>query len=295
MQTNSGSRLRWLPSWPFQYAAAGSSKLWTCKKKKWSTTTCYSQGTEPASDVLRFYARKRPGHRTEWAKPTLREKDPRDRNASCWFTWTRVLTPYSHTHGVILLCRRDVRLRAPNPGRDKTYTQLVFFFPTTLTIIWDRRTKPEGSLGGHFSMRSAIPKNWATRKAVHGHKPTYICGNFTREPDEISVAFNKYFIDSVQNLAHSFGTRTKEIFVPNPVYPVFNIMDDLQVSKYSQKLAKDINGWDSSFFKSNKEVLLAPLTHLVNLSISQSTFPNAWKSAVVTYLQDWWTNRCGKL
>lgn len=115
-----------------------------------------------------------------------------------------------------------------------------------------------------------------------------ICGKLTNEPDEISAAFNNYFIDSVQNLAHSFGTRTKEISVPNPVYPVFNIMEVSEqkthtfLSTLKNSKAKDIYGWDSSFLKSNKEALVAALTHLANLSVNQSTFPNAWKSSVVT-------------
>lgn len=71
------------------------------------------------------------------------------------------------------------------------------------------------------------------------------------ETDAIATAFNNYFTDLVQNLAHRFGSRTK-IFVPNPVFPVFNIVDvyEQKIYKFLSTLktsrAEDIYGWYSS-------------------------------------------------
>lgn len=39
---------------------------------------------------------------------------------------------------------------------------------------------------------------------------------------------------------------------------------------------------DTTFLKSQKDTLVCPITHLINLSIKQGIFPSTWKSAVVT-------------
>lgn len=46
--------------------------------------------------------------------------------------------------------------------------------------------------------------------------------------------------------------------------------------------AKDAYGLDSNFLKTNADHLIKPLTHLVNLSISQCAVPSQWKIAMVT-------------
>ena len=58
---------------------------------------------------------------------------------------------------------------------------------------------------------------------------------------------------------------------------VENIINSLRNSK-----AKDAFGLDSTFFKTHKQPLIKPLTHLINFSINQGIFPNSWKTAVVT-------------
>ena len=45
----------------------------------------------------------------------------------------------------------------------------------------------------------------------------------TNDFNEIALTFNKYFIDSVQNLSHTFGAIFKQISAPN--HQIFNITE----------------------------------------------------------------------
>jgi len=46
--------------------------------------------------------------------------------------------------------------------------------------------------------------------------------------------------------------------------------------------AKDIHNISMTLIKKHQDSLLQPITHLVNLSIRLSTFPQCWKPAVIT-------------
>lgn len=46
--------------------------------------------------------------------------------------------------------------------------------------------------------------------------------------------------------------------------------------------AKDVYNLDINLIKKFSSVMIAPLTHLTNVSIRDCVFPNTWKKAVVT-------------
>ena len=109
----------------------------------------------------------------------------------------------------------------------------------------------------------------------------------TNDINEIALTFNKYFIDTVQNLSDTFGAIFKQISAPNHTKPVFNLTEVPHgkilkiLSTLKSSKAKDVFEWDSTFIKSNNQSFSTPTARLVNMSFEQSTFPNAWKSAVV--------------
>ena len=100
--------------------------------------------------------------------------------------------------------------------------------------------------------------------------------------------FNSHFIDSVQDLAQGFGLREKVITPSNDNLPLFGISEVPESSitkilgKFKNSKAKDAFTCDCAFLKKYKSIICTPIAHLVNLSIKQSFFPNAWKSAVIT-------------
>jgi len=93
-------------------------------------------------------------------------------------------------------------------------------------------------------------------------------------------------LNSVQCLACKFGARSG---VPQPInneLPVFTIenVSESTVSKIIDNLkgskSKDVYDIDARFFKTYKSIFCKPLTHLTNLSITNSYFPNCWKAAI---------------
>lgn len=53
------------------------------------------------------------------------------------------------------------------------------------------------------------------------------------------------------------------------------------IEKVKNSHAKDLFNIDTSFLKRNKEILVKPITHLVNLSFKNGEFPNDWKQSRV--------------
>lgn len=105
---------------------------------------------------------------------------------------------------------------------------------------------------------------------------------------EIATIFNSFFVDSVQCLANNFCLRPRVLASANNDFPVFTIknvseytvMKTLDCLKGSK--SKDVFDFDAKFLKNYKLILCKPLTHLINLSITNSYFPSSWKAAVVT-------------
>lgn len=50
----------------------------------------------------------------------------------------------------------------------------------------------------------------------------------------------------------------------------------------NNSMSKDINSLNADLIKKYQKYLLLPITHLVNLSIRTSTFPERWKTAIIT-------------
>lgn len=108
------------------------------------------------------------------------------------------------------------------------------------------------------------------------------------DKEKIATIFNSFFLNSVQCLARKFGARSGVLEPINNETPVFTnenvsesivlkIIDNLKGSR-----SKDVYDTDAQFFKTYKSIFCKPLTHLINLSITNSYFPNCWKAAVVT-------------
>ena len=106
----------------------------------------------------------------------------------------------------------------------------------------------------------------------------------------ISNAFNKYFvnigptlashIDSVKDKDHRFfmDDRVKNSMFINPICEndVLNI-----VKKFKNKKSRDCEDINMTAIKRLIDVLVIPLTHIYNLSLTQGTFPDMMKIAKV--------------
>lgn len=68
-----------------------------------------------------------------------------------------------------------------------------------------------------------------------------------------------FFKEPVETVAKTFGHWNILISTPNYEHPVFNLL------------------FDSSMLKSYASALCKPIMHLVNMSINQCLFPDAWK------------------
>lgn len=107
-------------------------------------------------------------------------------------------------------------------------------------------------------------------------------------PDLLTNEFNDYFINSVREISELFPPPDHKIRPIDLTQPVFNLREisSLEVSKIIGSLknskAKDIHGLDTHLLKICKESLIAPITHMVNLSLQQRVVPSSWKLATVT-------------
>ncbi len=107
------------------------------------------------------------------------------------------------------------------------------------------------------------------------------------DKEQIAKIFNSFFLNSAQCLAMKFGVRSGALQPINDETPVFTIenVPESTVLKIFDNLkgsrSKDVYDIDARFFKTYKSSLCKPLTHLINLSITNSYFPSCWKAAVV--------------
>ena len=113
-------------------------------------------------------------------------------------------------------------------------------------------------------------------------------GNVTQDHEVIAKTFNDFFIDSVEELAQSFSSRT---WTCSPVQEdrlIFRLGEITEsavpeiMSSLTDSKAKDAYNMDTTFLKTYKDALVCPIAHLINLSIKQGIFPSTWKTAVVT-------------
>lgn len=100
--------------------------------------------------------------------------------------------------------------------------------------------------------------------------------------------FNSYFVQSAEELAKEFqpdNPLNHSLRVTSTDSFYIKEVSDTEVveiiNKLSNSKSDDIFRMNSCFLKKYKDVLVKPLTHLVNLSIRTSTFPSAWKKGII--------------
>ena len=120
-------------------------------------------------------------------------------------------------------------------------------------------------------------------------KELMINGQPSTDAALIACEFNNFFIDSVEELAKTFGptivtSSDKVEDLPNSFF--IREVDESKIEKILQKLsaskAKDVYSINTAFIKQHSAIIIKPLTRLVNLSITSSQFPDLWKKSVVT-------------
>lgn len=56
------------------------------------------------------------------------------------------------------------------------------------------------------------------------------------------------------------------------------------IANMSNSMSKDIHNLNAALIKKHLNCLLEPITHLVNLSTRTNTFPESWKTAIITLI-----------
>lgn len=113
-------------------------------------------------------------------------------------------------------------------------------------------------------------------------------GKLIQDPAQIAVAFNEYFINSVNEIAQNFSLITGNVVTIDESMPSFSIQPICEVKTQaiinSLKISstKDIYGMDSKMLKCLKEHLSYPITQIFNQSVLEGIFPTTWKTAIVT-------------
>lgn len=112
-------------------------------------------------------------------------------------------------------------------------------------------------------------------------------GNLTHDSNEIATALNIYFIDSVRNMVPNSYSQMQLTVPSNTATPVLNLSEvsqfdvDRVICGLKNSKAKDAFDMDTMFLKAHKQSLIAPMTSIINKSITEGTFPNSWKSAII--------------
>ena len=111
-----------------------------------------------------------------------------------------------------------------------------------------------------------------------------------KDNDSIAGILNTYFIESVYELGNHFMKNDTmpvvSLHTENDTGFSLNIIDEAHIKKIIDSLtsskSRDAFHMDSMLIKKHLNTLTRPITHLINLSITQSCFPNNWKRAVIT-------------
>ena len=139
-----------------------------------------------------------------------------------------------------------------------------------------------------------LKKTWSIIKDVINKKKKSSSGskfviNGSTVTDNITIAkhFNKYFVNVASELASKIPkskTNPTKTIKNNPVSIFLESVCNEEVSKMIMYLKNSSPGWDnfqSNVIKDTSDLLLLPLTHLLNLSIRQGVFPDELKIAKV--------------
>ena len=143
--------------------------------------------------------------------------------------------------------------------------------------------------------KSTLKKMWSVIKEVINKNPhrrlsNKILINDNIATDNVTIAghFNKYFVNVAHNLATKIPDTVKDptsfIAHSNPASVFLGEVCIDEVSKILRSIKNASPGWDnihSKIVKESYQSYLAPLTHILNLSFSQGTFPNELKIAKV--------------
>lgn len=112
------------------------------------------------------------------------------------------------------------------------------------------------------------------------------------DPSNTSLAnkFCNYFIDKINNIRSNFIASKSPSFTPErppPPFSDFSTVSCEEVRKIilnSPTKSCSLDPWPTFLIKDCLDILIKPLTQLVNLSLSQGVFPDKFKSAIITPL-----------
>ena len=102
-----------------------------------------------------------------------------------------------------------------------------------------------------------------------------------QEPVDIANNFTDFFASIAESTVENIPptTRSHDSFPFNPVSEIFEFKKIDQstieniIKNFSSKKSTDINGLSTNLLKSCSDLILRPLTHLINLSLAQGVFP----------------------
>lgn len=110
-----------------------------------------------------------------------------------------------------------------------------------------------------------------------------------RDIKQIAQEFNNYFVSSVEELVQqfNFGNLIRPVQQQVTSSTTFSleqtsesiVLDAINTIKLSNCM--DLSHINTAFVKRNKNALIKPLTHVINLSIESGQFPAPWKQARV--------------
>lgn len=115
--------------------------------------------------------------------------------------------------------------------------------------------------------------------------------NLIDSNESIANAFNHFFVESVHELASHFKStdlKTSPEDCDNASLDGFRIKEVSSdtvkkvITNMNNSTSKDIDNLNAGLIKKYQKYLLQPITHLVNLSIRTNTFPESWKTAIIT-------------
>ena len=131
--------------------------------------------------------------------------------------------------------------------------------------IWNVVNKLKGSDGSHHS------GTFDYLLKLHGNAR------------DLSNVINEYFTSNCVNDPITNDTACTirelpliEVFNPVSELEVFNLLSKLQVAK-----SPGLDGINGKLLKLGRDIISAPLAHIINVSVQSSTFPATWKVSVV--------------
>ena len=116
----------------------------------------------------------------------------------------------------------------------------------------------------------------------------------TTDEQQIADSFNSFFIEKIDNLKKGIDpqysedplAKLKEKLKDNKLQFNLKQVSQSKVAKALRKMKKKksagIDGLSQESLVMGSDVLVNPLTSIVNSSISNGEFPAAWKEALVT-------------